>query len=125
VHFAVVGRVQGDGFVRSTLDVIIAVKESQLATEEELRMCIVAMAAFAYFTDTQLDDLIGDFHHANPHVRAIRLSEAKEWQETKFNAQKKPMIEWIGEHNMPGHPEYEERMKLFKKIAKDATGLEL
>lgn len=111
--------------MRSTLDIIIAVQESQPATEEELRTCIVAMAAFDYFTSSNLAKLVEAIDSGKQVRIDIYKSESKKWAETKFCAQKKPMIEWVGEDNMPGNPEYEARRKMFKGIAKAATGLDL
>ena len=112
--------------MRSTLEIIIAVKENEACTNEELRLALLAEASFLYFTESNLQDLLEALDKRRDGiVTDLRISEAKRWIEDKFKAQKKDPSEWLGPANIPGNPEYEARYKMMKGIYKAATGEDL
>lgn len=111
---------------KSTLDVIIAVKESQPLSESELRLCVLSLSSLLHFTEEYLSDLAKHEPPAGSSFsHKIAFTEANRWIVQKFKVQKGPMMTWLGANNIPGNPEYEQSYQMFKNIYKDATGDEL
>jgi hypothetical protein len=119
--------------MRSTLEVIIAVEESQPATEEELRLCIVCLKNVLHFTEHSVNEMLDAVELAEEangpmpmptHLR-MRIDECARVRESMFQARKRPMDVWLGPGNTPGNPEYEERRKMAKAVFKKATGIDL
>lgn len=110
--------------LRGATAVIVAVKDSLPVTEEELKMALLVMSSVDYFRHKYLRDLVKAVDGKNEVVIAIGLSAAKQSEETLFAAMKNDPLVWLGT-NIPGNPEYEENMRMYKRIAKNATGIEL
>lgn len=112
--------------MRSTLQIIIAVKESQPVTEEELRLALLALSSINHFVQHDLDALIEAIEEgrAAPFLK-MKAEFSKGNRERLFQGIKKDPQEWLGPGNIPGNPEYEARMKTAKNIFKRATGIEL
>lgn len=111
--------------MRSTLEIIIAAKESSPVTEEELKMALLAESGFLYFTEKRLSQFVEAIESGKKMLIDFAMSEAKHWEQTKFDAQKKDPTEWLGPTNIPGNPEYEARYAMGKRIIKAATGLDV
>ena len=109
--------------MRSTLEIIVAVKDSTPVTEEELRMALLALSGIEYFSASHVRRFAA-LKNADPLFEFLR-AEAERWGTERFNALKKDPLEWLGPTNIPGSTEYKDRMALGKKIVKSATGLEL
>lgn len=110
--------------MRSTNQIVIAVQESQPATDLELRYCVLALSAMEHFARHALDEL----------VDAVLAKEKKaDWlaafshneRERRFQSAKMPVDQYLGPNNTPGTPEYEAGMKMSKAIFKKATGIDL
>ncbi len=111
--------------MRTTNEIIIAVKESQPVTAEELRMALLALNGIEHFTRQDLDRLIeavdtGDFRQVK-----LRAVFAKSNRERMFQAVKTDPVKWLGPANIPGNPEYEQRMQWAKNLFEKATGEKL
>lgn len=112
--------------MRSTLEIIIAVQESQPVTEEELRLALLALSGINHFVQHDLDDLIEAIEEgkAVPLLK-MKAEFSKGTRERLFQGIKKDPREWLGPGNIPGNPEYEARRKMGKAIFKQATGIQL
>lgn len=110
--------------MRSTLEIIIAVKESQPVSEEELRLALLAMASFEYFLKDDLRSLVEAVEQDKP-VAKLRAKFGRDLLERMFKAQKKSPAEWLGPTNIPGNPEYERRLAAGKKLFEKVTGQKL
>jgi hypothetical protein len=112
--------------MRSTLEIIIAVKESQPVTEEELRLALLALSGINHFVEHDLNGLIEAIEAGKPApFLKMKAEFCKGTRERLFQGIKKDPREWLGPGNIPGNPEYEARMKIGKAIFKKATGVEL
>ena len=112
--------------MRTTLEIIIAVKESQPSTEEELRLALLAMNSIEHFLNNDLQKLIECIRQYRP-MGSLKMQAEFAWGtiERMFNAEKMPPDEWLGPGNIPGTPQYERRLELGKAIFKQATGIDL
>lgn len=112
--------------MRSTLEIIIAVQESQPATEEELRLALLALSGINHFIQHDLDDIVEAITEQKPFaILKMKAEFSKGTRERLFQGIKKDPREWLGPGNTPGNPEYESRRELAKKVFKRATGVEL
>lgn len=103
--------------MRSTNEIIIAVKESQPATDEELRLALLVMSNIDYFVEGKLRELIEAIEEDKPSTKS-RARFAKDTLEGMFLARKKPPKDWLGPENTPGTPEYERRYAMAMKLGK-------
>ncbi len=110
--------------MRSTLEIIVAVKESQPATEEELRLALVAMSAVDYFLEKELRGLAESVAEGKPTAR-MKAGLAIDLLGRIFDAKKQPPDEWLLPDNTPGTPEYQKRLEAGKRLFKKATGQDL
>ena len=111
--------------MRSMLEIICAVKDSKPVTEEELRMTVLGMSAMKYFIGDDLDKLIDAVEKGDQRIIKFRATTAKKEQEIRFTSMKMDVLKYLGPRNIPGNKEYEERMRMSRKIFKDATGQDL
>lgn len=109
--------------MRNTLEIIIAVKECESVTEEELKLALVAMSSIEYFVENELTELVEAILADKPIK--LKAQFAKGTLERMFFAKKKSPDEWLGPDNIPGTPEQKANLALGKKIFKNATGLDL
>jgi hypothetical protein len=107
--------------MRSTLEIIIAVKECQPTTEEELRLALMAMSSIEHFIKEDLKSLVEAVEKGGASAK-LRAQFARGTLERMFYARKKPPNEWLGKENVPGTPEQKERLATAKAIYKAATG---
>lgn len=110
--------------MRSTVEIIIAVKECQPVTEQELKLALLAQTGIEHFTRTALLDLIEAIREGKPTVK-MKAEFAWGTAERLWNAGKKPPDEWLGSDNIPGTPEYAARLEFGKALFKKATGVDL
>lgn len=111
--------------MRSTLEIIIAVKESQPVTEEELRMALLALSGIDHFRSGTINQLIESIESKAQLRIDLAAGFAKQQRESLFKAMKKDPVEWLGPGNLPGNPEYEERVKWARRVYEKATGEKL
>jgi hypothetical protein len=112
--------------VRSTLEIICAVKDSQPVTEEELRMALLVMSSINYFNKRQVENLTKAFgQDTKESIRKFTIHDADGHEDRMVKIMKGDMIVVLGPGNIPGTPEYEARMKMNRDILKKATGIEL
>ena len=112
--------------MRSTLQIIIAVKESQPVTEEELRLALLALSGINHFVQHDLDGLIEAIEEGKPApFLKMKAEFMKGTRERLFQGIKKDPREWLGPGNIPGNPEYDQRLKMAKNIFKQATGIDI
>jgi hypothetical protein len=108
--------------MRSTLEIIIAVKESQPATEEELRLALLVMSSIDHFVRHDLHEL-AEAVEAGRLSATWRAKEAMGTLERMFHARKQDPREWLGPDNIPGNPAYEQRyraaMRLLEKVEQE------
>lgn len=110
--------------MRSTAEIIVAVKECEPCTDEELRMALMALSGIEYFSNSKLRKLAEAVAKGHPTVVQIELASAKAWQESRFAAERQDPLVWLGPPWTPGTPEYAERLASDKAILKAATGIE-
>lgn len=110
--------------MRTTLEIIIAVKECQPVTEEEMKLALLAMSGIEHFIKKELMDLIQAIREDKPTVK-MKAEFAWGTVERMWNAAKKPPDEWLGPDNIPGSPEFAARLKWGKALFKKATGVDL
>ena len=110
--------------MRSTLEIIIAVKESQPVTEDELKLALLVMSSVDYFLTNDLRQLADAVKADKPSAK-MRAGFADGTLERMLAGKKKSPDEWLGPTNTPGNPEYERRLKAGKALFKAATGQDL
>lgn len=110
--------------MRSTLDIIIAVKECQPVTEQELRLAVVALSAMESMDQRALRDLAEKVIEGKPTAK-LKAQFILQETETRFKSRKMPVDEYLGPGNIPGTPENVERVRVAKAIYKKATGDDL
>jgi hypothetical protein len=110
--------------MRSTLEIIIAVKECQPVTEEELKLALMVMSSIDHFLESELRDLAEAVESGGASAK-LRAGFAKGTLERMFAARKKAPDEWLGPGNIPGNPEHDRRLVTAKKLYEKATGQKL
>lgn len=112
--------------MRTTLQIIIAVKECEPVTEEELKLALIALSNIEHFYNKAAQDLI-DAIRAEKSMALLKMKAEFAWGtiESMFKAKKTPPDTWLGPDNTPGTPENKRQMEMGKKIFKAATGMDL
>lgn len=110
--------------MRTTLEIIIAVQECQPATEEELRLALVALSGIESFISHDLQDLVDDVIGGKPTAK-FRAEYANGTIDRMFQARKTPPDKWLGPNGIPGTPENIAGRAISKRIFKAATGIDL
>jgi hypothetical protein len=106
--------------MRTTLEIIIAVKDNQPVTEQELKLALLAMSSIEHFVQGQLDALIEAVESGKS--AKLRAALAKQMRETMFRAKKSDPEKWLGPENIPGNPKHDERLRWAKRLFKKVTG---
>ena len=104
--------------MRSTLNIIIAVKEEEPVTEDELKMALLVMASVNYFYQKSLRDINEAHKDSKLGWLSFKIKDGVKLIERMITAQKEDPLKWLGVENIPGTKEYEERYRLSKKIYK-------
>jgi hypothetical protein len=95
--------------MRSTAEIVCAVKECRPVTEEELRMALLVLNSTEYFLKRNLEKLLEAVEGKKPLILSLRTAEAKRWvQETLFTAHKADPAVWLGPSGTPGNPEHDQ-----------------
>ena len=112
--------------MRSSNEIIIAAKEQQPVTEEELRMALLVEVNCEYFLKKAiLDWLEAVDKPTTPLIIRMRQNRAREILESVFKMHKGDPLVVLGTRNIPGTPENTAGIALSKKIFKAATGVDL
>lgn len=111
--------------MRTTLEIIIAVKESQYVSFEELRLALMALSSIEHFEKNALDELIEAVEATEPldsngRAAKLRASFAKDTRERMFQALKSDPEKWLGPGGIPGTKEHDERYRAAIAVAKKA-----
>lgn len=109
---------------RNILEIIIACKEQQPATEEELRLCVVALSAMLYTVEREERELFEAVVEGKPSAK-LRAEVCKRETEIRFKAKKMAPREYLGPSHTPGTPENENLARMAKAVFKKATGQDL
>jgi len=111
---------------RSTLQIIIANKEGEEVSKEELSLALEALSNISHFYEMSLNALIDVIEKSNANgLIKLRCGMEKGTRERLFQAKKKPPAEWLGPDNLPRSPALLKRIVIGKKIFKAATGEDL
>ena len=109
--------------MRTTNQIICAVKDNEPVTHEELRLALLALNGIQYFYKKCLDDLVAVVEGGKPKVLVdIRVAAAKDINERMFAAIKTDPEVWLGPQNIPGNKEHDDRLAWGKKLFEKATG---
>lgn len=112
--------------MRSTLEIIIAVKDSQPVTHEELRLALLALNGIEHFVSHSHNDLIDAIEQGKPPaLLKMKARLAADMRERLFQAMKKDPEQWLQPQNIPGNPEHDARLAWCKTIFEKATGEKL
>ncbi len=98
--------------MRSTVEIILAVQGSKPATDEELRMALLALNSIDSFRERTILRLVDAIEHKKPEIVAVFAKEASRQRDTLFYAMKKDPQEWLGADHIPGNPQYERRRRV-------------
>ena len=109
--------------MRSTLKIIVAVKDQEPVTEEELKMALLVMSAVNYFANNKIEALVRSIERNK--MREYAVAEAKKWRESEFEMLKNDPLICLGRSGIPGTPENNEQMRMSRQIYKAVTGEEL
>ena len=101
--------------MRSTLEIICAVKECRPVTEEELRLALVVMTNMEHFVRHELHKLIELIQDGSTSL-GVRATLIKDSLDRLFHARKLDPVEWLGAENIPGTPEYAKRQEWALKV---------
>jgi hypothetical protein len=82
--------------MRSTRDIIVAVKEGQPVSEDELRIAVLVMSVVDAFTWRELYDLIEVIEQDKPGQAAAKAAFAKSILERMFQAKREDPAKWLG-----------------------------
>lgn len=105
--------------MRTTLEILIAVKESRPVEFEELRLALVALDSIHHFTGNALNDLI-EAVEETPKASWVRAHFAKETRQRMFEALKTDPGIWLGPANIPGNPEHDKYYRMALAVARSA-----
>ena len=112
--------------MRTTNEIICAVKDCQPATDEELRLALCAMESIKFFVYHELSNISAAIEKDySPKVLKFRAKSAFRLLEDMFQAGKTPPDKWLGPAHIPGTPENKEQVRMARAVFKAATGKEL
>lgn len=111
--------------MRSTNEIIIAVKEQKPVTEQELRYAVCALSAMEYFANSEIESCIKGLETEKPTLRSFILKQAQGFNERRFKSFRLPVDQYLGPGNIPGTTENNQRRNVAKTILKSATGIDL
>jgi hypothetical protein len=107
--------------MRSTKDIIVAVKESQPATPDELRMALLVMSAVDGFTWRELYDLI-EAVESDLDQAKMKATFAKGILERMYQARKEDPETWLAPDHMPGTADRDRWSRIGKKLLETIEG---
>ena len=115
--------------MRSTNEIIIALKECEPVEYDELRMACLVLNSLLFFSHNNTRRLLNGGIAAEI-TKKMEFPDAHAdlgISKTEYEAMKKDPVKWLGVDNIPGTPEYMERYKIskaiFNKVVNDKTSL--
>ena len=104
--------------MRSTNEIIIAIKENESVEPEEMRMACLVLNALLFFAHNNIERLIKGGTLAEVTKRMEFPDEYGELgvSKSEFKAMKMDPIKYLGPSNIPDTPEYERIYRVSKKI---------
>ncbi len=110
---------------RTILDIVIACKDQQPATEEELRLTVVALSHMLRIVETSERKLSESIAKGAVHRSQMLAGFASREAERRFQARKTPPAEYLGPSFTPGTPENAALAKQARAVFEKATGEKL
>jgi hypothetical protein len=107
--------------MRSTRDIIVAVKESQPVTPDELRMALLVMSVVDAFTWRELYDLI-EAVESDAAQAKMKATFAKGILERMYQAKKEDPETWLGPDHTPGSAEHDRWLRIGKRLLEKIEG---
>ena len=104
--------------MRSTNEIIIALKECEHVEYEELRMACLVLNNLLFFSHNNTKRLLKGGTAAEI-TKKMEFPDAHAdlgISKTEYEATRNDPVEWLGANNIPGTPEYMERYKISKAI---------
>ena len=98
---------------RTLMQIIDAAKDGQRPSHDECWLAMLALDSLLHFEQRALWDLANERRPAL--IRDPKFQRDESFRRNK-EAFAKPPRDWIGEHNLPGHPE-QVRRRAFAKAA--------
>ena len=104
--------------MRSTNEIIIAIKENEEVDSEELRMACLVLNSLLFFSHSNIRRLIA----GGTGAEVTKLMEFPDSygelgiSKTEWEAMRKDPVEWLGVSNIPGTPEYEAHYRVSKAV---------
>jgi hypothetical protein len=110
--------------MRSLNEIVIAVQDCEPCTDEELRMCVMALHFRNHNATRDMDELC-ELVKCDDAKAKFRAAFWTRENESRFRGNKMPVDEFLGPGNIPWNDEYKARMKMAKNVFKKATGIDL
>lgn len=107
--------------MRSTNEIIIAVKECQPVTVDELKLALIVQSNINHFITDALRKLIEAIKKGK-EGSFLRAAWAETTLESMFQAAKKDPEVWLQPDNIPGNPEHDKRYTISKKVLTKVLG---
>jgi hypothetical protein len=101
--------------MRSTKDIITAVKESQPVTQDDLRMALLVMSTVDGFTWRELYDLI-EAVQSDPEQARMKAAFAKGILERMYRAKKEDPETWLGPEQTPGAAAHDRWQQIGRRL---------
>ena len=112
--------------MRTTNQIICAVKDCQPVMEDELCLALLAMESIEFFVQDELGNLIEAIEKGqSPTLLRLRAKNAFKTIESMFRARKTEPDKWLGPAHTPGTPEHSAGVRMAKAVFKKATGIDL
>jgi hypothetical protein len=109
---------------RSILDIVIACKGQQPATEGELRLAVVALSHLLRGVERSERDLVEAVLADKPAAK-LRAQFARREAEIRFRSKKMAPADYLGPGHTPGTPENLKLRKMAAAVFEKATGEKL
>jgi len=98
--------------MRSTVDIVCAVKEQTPVTEEELKMALLVMCTTEHFLKRKMEKLLEAVGSGNKFgVKLWADAATRFMRETLFRMHKSDPLECLGPSGIPGNPQHDRMYK--------------
>lgn len=104
------------------LDVICDVKDGKDVSKEELYFAVLSFNALEYSSYRQLERMTNA--QSKEHID-FQVKMLPGFLDTRLKSLELPMDEYLGDGNIPGTQEYNDRRKIAYSVLKLATGIDL
>lgn len=105
--------------MRSTIEIIMALNDSQPVTDEESSLALLALDRMHYFLSKALNDLIEAVQGDRPSAK-LRAAFAADTRDRMFQAMKRDPKVWLGSSGIPGTPDHDRSLVIARNIARDS-----